>query len=76
MPTILWVQGWRLFFYRNEGSEPMHIHARKADAECKYWIHGDLYETEEDWSYQPKACHKITVPHIGVMGVKYPLYGG
>ena len=38
MPTILLIQGWRFFFYRNEGNEPMHIHGRKGDAECKYWI--------------------------------------
>jgi hypothetical protein len=26
VPTILLVQGWRLYFYSNEGSEPM-LHA-------------------------------------------------
>jgi len=39
MPTILFVLGWRLFFYANEGNEPMHIHARKGDADdiCAAW---------------------------------------
>ncbi len=27
MPTILFIYGWRLFFYSNEGTEPIHIHA-------------------------------------------------
>ena len=38
MPTILFIHGWRLFFYSNEGSEPIHVHAEKADMECKFWI--------------------------------------
>lgn len=25
MPTILYVQGWRFYFYSNEGTEPMHV---------------------------------------------------
>jgi len=24
MPTVLYVRGWRLFFYANEGTEPIH----------------------------------------------------
>jgi Domain of unknown function (DUF4160) len=39
MPTILYIRGWRLFFYTNERNEPPHIHARKGDVECKYWLH-------------------------------------
>ena len=50
MPTILLVQGWRLFFYMNEGNEPIHIHARKAESECKFWLRPAFYEIEEDWS--------------------------
>jgi len=28
MPTILFIQGWRLFFYSNERNEPVHVHVR------------------------------------------------
>jgi len=38
MPTVLVILGWRLFFYSNEGSEPVHIHAEKGDMECKFWL--------------------------------------
>ena len=48
MPTILYVQGWRFFFYSNEGSEPMHVHAVKGEAECKYWMHPDRFDITED----------------------------
>ncbi|MBZ5564546.1 MAG: DUF4160 domain-containing protein [Acidobacteriia bacterium] len=51
MPTILLVRGWRLFFYMNEGNEPLHIHARKAESECKFWLRPGTYEIEEAWSY-------------------------
>lgn len=44
MPTILQMLGWRLFFYANEGNEPAHVHARKGEMECKFWLLPDEYE--------------------------------
>jgi hypothetical protein len=38
MPTILRKNGWRIFFYSNEGNEQMHVHAMKGETEVKYWI--------------------------------------
>ena len=52
MPTILVIFGWRLFFYSNEGMEPIHIHAEKGNMECKFWLHPDTYEISEAYSYQ------------------------
>lgn len=46
MPTILQILGWRLFFYANEGNEPIHVHCRKGDRECKFWldrVHFDIH---------------------------------
>jgi len=51
VPTVLLVKGWRLFFYANEGNEPIHIHARKGDTECKFWLKADLFDIEEAWAY-------------------------
>ena len=51
MPTILRIRGWRLFFYANEGDEPMHVHAHKAEAECKFWLDAALFDIEEEWSH-------------------------
>jgi Domain of unknown function (DUF4160) len=31
MPTILVMLGWRLFFYANEGNEPLHVHCRNGE---------------------------------------------
>ena len=52
MPTILFILGWRFFFYANEGNEPIHIHCRKADKECKYWLDTEGFGLEEAYAYQ------------------------
>lgn len=52
MPTILLVRGWRVFFYANEGHEPIHVHARKGDADCKFWILAERFEIEEAYSFR------------------------
>jgi hypothetical protein len=40
MPTIFRQEGFRGFFYSNEGSpaEPIHIHIQKGDGEAKFWV--------------------------------------
>lgn len=51
MPAILFINGWRFHFYSNERGEPMHIHAEKAEAECKYWIEADAFNIREAFAY-------------------------
>ena len=51
MPTVLYIKGWRLFFYANEGNEPIHIHCQKAEKECKFWLEVDIYEVREAYLY-------------------------
>jgi hypothetical protein len=51
MPTILEISGWRLFFYSNEGNESIHVHARRGEIECKYWIDVDNYDILEAYAY-------------------------
>ena len=40
MPTVLRHEGYRFFFYSNEGEplEPLHVHVRKAEAVAKLWL--------------------------------------
>jgi len=61
MPTVLFIYGWRLFFYSNEGSEPIHIHAVKSDMECKYWLLVDEFDISESFSinFTPSARKQI-----------------
>lgn len=38
MPTIYRYKGFRFHFYSNEGHEPPHVHIRKAEDSCKFWL--------------------------------------
>ena len=38
MPTVLKVQGYRFFFFSQEGNEPPHIHVEHGDKVAKYWL--------------------------------------
>lgn len=38
MPTVLWVAGYRFFFYSNEREEPPHIHVDQAERYAKFWL--------------------------------------
>ncbi|QBM74950.1 DUF4160 domain-containing protein [Sphingomonas sp. AAP5] len=40
MPVIFKQDGFRFFFYSDEGDprEPPHVHARNADGEAKFWL--------------------------------------
>lgn len=51
MPTVLYVSGWRLFFFMNERNEPIHIHCEKAEKSCKYWLDVERFDIIEAYSY-------------------------
>ncbi len=38
MPTLLRVEGFRFFFYSNEGSEDPHIHVERDGRIAKFWL--------------------------------------
>jgi hypothetical protein len=38
VPTVLRWNGYRFYFFSNEGSEPPHIHVDKAGNTAKYWL--------------------------------------
>lgn len=40
MPTVFHYDGFRFFFYSNEGDprEPAHVHLMRAGAEAKFWL--------------------------------------
>lgn len=64
MPTILFVMGWRFFFYANEGNEPIHIHCQKAEKECKFWLDVDNFDIHEAYSYNMNSRDKREVKKI------------
>ena len=44
MPTIFHYDGFRFFFYSNEGDprEPMHVHVMKDGHEAKFWLRPEV----------------------------------
>ena len=44
MPTVLFKNGWRFFFFANEGNVPVHIHVMKAEKSCKFFLDEDQIE--------------------------------
>jgi len=50
MPVVLRRDGFRFFFYSNEGNplEPPHVHVRKSDAEAKFWLKPDVALARND----------------------------
>jgi hypothetical protein len=48
MPTVFRHDGFRFFFYSNEGSprEPAHIHVLGEGGEAKFWLRPDVAVAE------------------------------
>lgn len=44
MPKVFDWNGYRFYFYSDEGNprEPMHIHIEKADADAKFWLYPEV----------------------------------
>jgi len=38
MPTVLRVEGYRLYFYSHEPNEPPHIHVDQGGRSVKFWL--------------------------------------
>ena len=64
MPTVLYVLGWRFFFYSNEGNEPMHIHCQKGEKEAKFWMDSKTFDVREAFSFNLNSRDKREVKKI------------
>ena len=44
MPTVFKREGYRFYFFSNEGDprEPVHIHAESADGRAKLWLYPEV----------------------------------
>jgi hypothetical protein len=57
VPTVLRVDGYRFFFYSNEGNEPPHIHVQKAEKYAKIWL--APIQVAESIGYTSKELQRI-----------------
>jgi len=60
MPVVFREQGFRFFFYSNEGSprEPVHIHVEKGDIEAKFWLRPELRVAYND-GYDARTLREV-----------------
>lgn len=60
MPVIFRDDGFRFFFYSNEGTprEPMHIHVEKNDIEAKFWLKPEVRVAYND-GYDARTLREL-----------------
>lgn len=58
MPTVLVVDGFRFFFFSNEGFEPPHIHVEKGDGHAKWWL-GESPELAYSEGFTPSQLRRL-----------------
>jgi hypothetical protein len=64
VPLVILVDGFRLFFYSNEGAprEPIHVHVRRAECELKVWIDPAI-RPEEPFGFNSSEVRAI-IEHV------------
>jgi len=62
VPVVFRHQGYRFFFYSNEGRppEPLHIHVRDADGEAKFWLQPAIAVADSE-GYDARTLRELAV---------------
>lgn len=60
MPTVFQEDGFRFFFYSNEGSprEPVHVHVEKSGMEAKFWLSPEVSVAYND-GYDARTLRRL-----------------
>ena len=64
MPTVLFIFGWRVFFYSNEAGEPPHVHCSKAECDAKYWLNEETFDISPAYEYNLKPADRRLIRKI------------
>lgn len=61
MPVVFRYDGYRFFFFSNEGNplEPCHIHVRKAEALAKFWVSANGITLAESYGLSSSKLRKL-----------------
>jgi Domain of unknown function (DUF4160) len=67
MPKVFEVEGFRGFFFSNEGDprEPVHVHIRKGEGEAKFWVAPEV-ALAESWQMKVSELNRaeeIVIEH-------------
>lgn len=64
MPTVLLTQGFRFFFFSQEGNEPPHIHVEHGDKVAKFWLNPVELSSSTDFrSHELKKVRMLVIQH-------------
>ncbi len=66
MPTVLFVNGYRFYFYSGDANEPAHVHVEKGDGIGKIWLMPEL-KPQYFVSFKTKEIKEI----IEIVGSNY-----
>ena len=58
MPTVFRKDGFRFFFFSNEGNEPAHVHVESGDGYAKFWLL-PFVKLAESARYNDKILNKL-----------------
>lgn len=60
MPKIFDKDGFRFFFYSNEGNprEPIHVHIKKGENNAKFWLKPEII-LDENYGFSSKEINWI-----------------
>lgn len=77
MPTILREQGFRFFFFSNEGEEPAHVHVESGGGYAKIWL--DPVEVAHSIGYKRSELaflRNLVIENVGPFKEKWDAYFG
>jgi hypothetical protein len=66
MPSVLRADGYRFFFYSDEGNprEPPHIHAASGERAAKFWLEPvELVKSKRLSASEITALHRLVTRH-------------
>lgn len=60
MPVVFYFEGYKFFFFSNEGDprEPIHVHIRKDTNLAKFWIEPNL-ELADSYGFTARELNKL-----------------
>ena len=61
MPTVLYINGFRFYFYAGDQKESAHVHVEKGDGNAKLWLDPDL---SAKYFYNFKSQEKTEIMKI------------
>lgn len=61
MPVVFRHEGFRFFFFSNEGDprEQVHVHVRRGGAVAKFWLHPEVRVADSD-GFDARTLRELT----------------